>query len=619
MAGARSFDTDVAVIGSGFGGSVSALRLTEKGYRVTVLEAGRRWAPEDFPTSNWRVRRFLWAPRLGCRGFQRLTLLRDMFVVSGAAVGGGSVVYANTLYEPLDGYYRDPHWEHLSDWREEYAPYYAQAQRMLGVNTVPFTTPADTLLGEVGERLGVRDSLHPTEVGVWFGTPGQRVEDPYFGGRGPQRVGCIRCGNCMVGCRHEAKNTLDHNYLHLAEADGAQVLAEREVVDLEVLPTGGYRLTHQRPGAWLRADRRSLTAEQVVLSAGALGTQKLLFALRDRGRLPRLSPALGTLTRTNSEALVGATAADTSPERTEGVAITSSIHPDEDTHIEVVRYGRGSNLMGLMATLMVDGGGRIPRWLRFLATIVRHPVRFTRTLSVRRWSERSVILLVMQSIDNSLRVVRRRGLLGRRLTTRQGHGRPNPTWIPVANRAAGHAAEVLGGEPLGSVFEALLDVPTTAHLIGGCPLSDDPRHGVVDPYHRVHGHPGLHVCDGSVITANLGVNPSLTITAMTERAVALWPNHGEPDPRPPLGAAYRRLDPVPPRQPAVPADAPAALRLAHSNHCNHSNHSNHSPPHSPTPSQEAPGERAHRPARARRGRADPRRPRPPQRHDRGDG
>lgn len=569
-----TFDTDVAIVGSGFGGSVSALRLTEKGYRVTVLEAGKRWTKDTLPDTNWDLRRYLWAPKLGLRGFQRLTLLRDVFVLSGAAVGGGSVVYANTLYDPLDAYWRDGRWPAGNDWREEFGPYYEQAKRMLGVTTVPFTTPADRVLQQVAADMGVADTYHPTEVGVWFGTPGERVADPYFGGLGPDRVGCIRCGNCMVGCKHEAKNSLDHNYLYLAEGAGAEVLPERQVVDLVPLPDGGWRLVHERPGAWVRTDRRSLTAEQVVLSGGALGTQRLLFDLRERRRLPGLSSALGTLVRTNSEALVGATArrlpgseVDTTAGAAgtagyaAGVAITSSIHPDEDTHIEPVRYGKGSNAMALISTLMVDGGGRLPRPLRFVLSILRHPVRFLRSLSARKWSERTVILLTMQTIDNSLRLVRKRGLFGPRLTTRPGHGEPNPTWIPAANRAARHAAEHMDGEPMGSIFEATLNTPATAHFIGGCPLGTDRTTSVVDPYHRVHGVDGLHICDGSTITANLGVNPSLTITAMTERAMALWPNKGEADPRPAPGADYERLTPVAPSAPVVPAAAPAALQL----------------------------------------------------------
>ena len=558
------FDTDVAIVGSGFGGSVAALRLTEKGYGVTVLEAGRRWPPEELPATNWNLRRYLWAPKLGLRGFQRLTLLHDVFVMSGVAVGGGSVVYGNTLYEPLEGYWRDPHWPPGEDWRAEYAPYYDQAKRMLGATTLPFTSLGDDVLRKVGERLGVGHTHHPTDVGVWFGEPGERVADPYFGGEGPDRVGCILCGNCMVGCRFEAKNTLDQNYLYLAERTGARVLAERQVVDLVALPGGGWRVVHERPGAWFGRDRHELTAGQVVLAAGALGTQRLLFTLRERGRLPRLSPALGVLTRTNSESVVGATARrvpETGDDYSTGVAISSSIHPAEDTHIEVVRYGRGSNALAALATVMVDGGERLPRPLGFLLTVLRQPGAFLRSLSARRWSERVVVLLVMQSIDNSLRVLRRRGLFGHRLTTRQGHGEPDPTWLPVAHEAARAAAEVIDGDPSSTVFDAVLNVPLTAHFIGGCTMATDPAEGVVDPYHRVHGHPGLHICDGSVITANLGSNPSLTITAMAERAMALWPNRGDEDPRPAPGTAYRRVAPVPPVSPAVPGDAPAALRL----------------------------------------------------------
>lgn len=554
-------DTDVAVIGSGFGGSVTALRLTERGYRVTVLEEGRRWSPDTLPRSNWDARNFFWFPRLGMTGFQRLTLLKDVFIVSGAAVGGGSVVYANTLYEPLPAYYQDPQWAHITDWAAECRPYYDQAKRMLGVVPVPFTTPADDVLRDVAARMGVEDSWHPTEVGVWFGEPGQRTADPYFGGVGPDRVGCIRCGGCMVGCRHEAKNSLDCNYLYLAERNGAEVLAQRRVVDIVPLAGGGYEVVHQRPGAWLRTDRRSLRAEQVVFAAGSLGTQKLLHRLRDEGRLPHLSPRLGALTRTNSEAIVGAVARKRDVDYSTGVAITSSIHTDQHTHIEPVRYPKGSNAMALLTTIMVDGGGRLPRPVRFLWTILRHPGRFLRSLSARRWAERSIILLVMQSVDNSLQVVRKKGLLGTRLSTRPGHGEPSPRWLPVANQAARLAAQRMGGDPVGSIFEATLNVPTTAHIIGGCPIGDSPQSGVVDPYHRVYGHPGLHVCDGSVITANLGVNPSLTITAMTERAMAMWPNRGEPDRRPPLGEPYAPVTPTPPRAPAVPPDAPAALHL----------------------------------------------------------
>ena len=556
-----SFDYDVAIIGSGFGGSVSALRLAEKGYRVVVLECGKRWTPDTLPKTNWDSRNFLWMPKLGMRGIMRYTLLKDVFIVSGSAVGGGSICYANTLYEPLEHYWHDQQWARISDWKSEYAPYYDQAKRMLGVVENPIETPADRVMLEVADRMGVRDTYHPTQVGVYFGVPGERVPDPYFGGEGPDRVGCIQCGGCMVGCRHGAKNTLDRNYLYLAEKLGVEVRPETEVIDLEPLADGGYRLITDRPGAVVRHDYRMVNAEQVIFSAGSLGTQKLLHKLKDTGRLPNLSDRLGDLTRTNSEAILAATADKFDVDYSEGIAITSSIHVDEHTHVEPVRYPKGSNSVGLLTTNLIEGGGPTPRWLKFLLFMVLHPIRFLKSFWVYRGSERSIILLVMQSMDNSLKTFRKKGLFGTFLSTTRGHGEPNPSWIPQAGEVAKHAADIMGGEPMGSIFEATLDVPTTAHIIGGCPIGDSPETGVIDPFHRVYGYEGLHVVDGSAITANLGVNPSLTITAMSERAMAMWPNRGEADPRPELGKPYERIAPVAPRRAAVPADAPGALRL----------------------------------------------------------
>ncbi len=554
-----TFDYDVLVVGSGFGGSVSALRLTEKGYRVGVLEAGQRFDTETLPKTSWQLRKFLWAPRLGMRGIQRITPLKDIAVLSGAGVGGGSLVYANTLYEPLAPFYTDPQWGDITDWRTELAPFYDQAKRMLGVNEVPEDTPPDAYMHELADRLGVADSYHRTPVGVFFGTPGERVPDPYFGGEGPDKVGCTSCGACMVGCKVGAKNTLDRNYLYLAEKNGAVVHPDTQATDLEPLPGGGWKVTTERPGAWFRKRTKVLTAEKVVLSAGVLGTVKLLLRLRDEGRLPDLSDRLGDVVRTNSEAIVGASATTARPELSQGVAITSSIHPDEHTHIEPCRYPPGSNAMGLLTTVLVDGGGVVPRQVRFLAKVLRHPVKFLRSLSVKRWSERSIILLVMQSRDNSI-ALRRHPKLGM-LVTRPGHGEPNPTYLPVANDAAREVADMLDGEPWGAWNETLIDAPTTAHILGGCVIGSSPEQGVIDAYQRVYGYEGLTVADGSAVSANLGVNPSLTITTMTERAMALWPNNGDDDRRPPLGDPYERLDPVAPNAPAVPADAPAALRL----------------------------------------------------------
>ncbi len=557
------FDTDVVVVGSGFGGSVAALRLTEKGYRVTVLEAGARFTAADFPTTNWNLRKFLYFPRLGMRGIQRLDLLSDVLVLSGAGVGGGSLVYANTLYEPFGAFYADRQWAHITDWRAELAPHYDQAKRMLGVTTAPDHTPNDAVIREIGERMGVGHTYRATEVGVYFGVPGRTAPDPYFGGAGPERAGCIECGACMVGCRHNAKNTLDRNYLYLAEAGGATVLAERAVTEVVPLEGGGYEVVSERPGLRRGRDVRRLEAEQVVFSAGVLGTMRLLADLKERGRLPHLSDRLGELVRTNSESIPGAsTLRVTDTDYSQGIAISSSIYPNEHTHIEGVRYSMGSNAMGLLSTLLVPGGGRMPRPLRFVGRILRQPILFLRSLSVRRWSERTVILLVMQSWDNSINLRWKRRKHGVKLRSEQGRGEPNPTWITEAEEAAQHAADIMGGDAYGSLNEALLDVPVTAHILGGCAIGLDPDTGVIDAYQRVFGHPGLHVADGSAISANLGVNPSLTITAQSERAMSFWPNRGELDPRPPLGAAYERIDPVPPAAPAVPAGAPAELRLS---------------------------------------------------------
>ncbi|WP_200206437.1 FAD-dependent oxidoreductase [Micromonospora coerulea] len=561
---------DVVVIGSGFGGSVTALRLAEKGYTVGVLEAGRRFADDQFPQTSWRARRFLWAPKLGCYGLQRITLLRSadrkagggVMVLSGAGVGGGSLVYANTLYEPLDAFYADPQWRDITDWRDELARHYDQAKRMLGVTTYPIQTGADRAMRAVAERMGVGHTFHATPVGVHIGRPGERVPDPYFGGAGPERTGCTHCGSCMTGCRHGAKNTLVKNYLWLAERLGAQVQPLTTVTAVRPAAGGGYDVHTERTGAWLRKRRQVIHADQVVFAAGALGTQRLLHEMKATGALPGLSPRLGELTRTNSEAILGASvprqrARERRVDFTEGVAITSSFHPDPQTHIEPVRYGRGSNAMGLLQSLLVDGGPhRVRRWL---GSIVRQPGLAARMLSVRGWSERTVIALVMQSADNSLTTRWRRGPLGRRLVSGPGHGAPNPTWIPAGNHAVRLLAEEIDGTPGGALTEPF-NIPMTAHILGGAVIGATPADGVIDPYHRVYGHPGLHVVDGAAVSANLGVNPSLTITAQAERAMSGWPNKGEPDPRPPLGRPYRRVEPVAPHRPAVPAHAPAALR-----------------------------------------------------------
>jgi cholesterol oxidase len=556
-------DYDVVVIGCGFGGSVAALRAAEKGYRVGVIEAGRRFTNDTLPETSWDLKDFLWAPAIGWMGIQKITPLTDVVCLSGAGVGGGSLVYANTLYTPLDDFFADKQWAHITDWKSELAPYYDQASRMLGVVENPTETAADVEMRAVAEEMGVGDTYHHTPVGVFFGAAGKTVDDPYFGGAGPRRTGCIECGNCMIGCRFNAKNRLDLNYLHLAEGLGAVIHPETTVSAVRPLSGGGYAVdTHH---STRRRNRRTFTADQVVFAAGTLGTQKLLHRMRDEGILPKVSPRLGELTRTNSESILGARSRDKFADYSKGVAITSSFHPDPQTHIEPVRYGKGSNSMGLLQSVLTDGGDDGLRWRKALKEIRRSPRDVAKLMWLKGWSEQTIIVLVMQSLDNSLTVSRKRGRFRDKLVSRHGEGEPNPTWIPKGNEVARRLANRINGIPGGAAGD-LANVPMTAHIIGGAPIGLTATDGVVDPWQRLHGYDGLHVTDGAAVTANLGVNPSLTITAQAERAMAFWPNKGEPDSRPALGSPYLALEPVMPAHPAVPDSAPAALRLPKAAH-----------------------------------------------------
>jgi cholesterol oxidase len=558
MADGADTEYDVVVIGSGFGGSVAALRASEKGYRVGVLEAGRRFTNDTLPETSWDLKDFMWAPALGWMGIQKITPLTDVVCLSGAGVGGGSLVYANTLYTPLDDFFTDRQWAHITDWKAELAPYYDQASRMLGVVENPTETLADVEMKAIAEEMGVGHTYHHTPVGVFFGEPGKTVDDPYFGGAGPSRTGCIECGNCMIGCRYNAKNRLDLNYLHLAEGLGATIHPETTVAAVRPLPGGGYAVETRH--TIHRRRRTTYTAGQVVFAAGTLGTQKLLHRMRDEGVLPKISARVGELTRTNSEAILGARSRDKNADYSKGVAITSSFHPDTKTHVEPVRYGKGSNSMGMLQSVLTDGGSGGPRWKKALKEMARHPRDVPKLFWLKGWAEQTIIVLVMQSLDNSLTVSRKKGRFRDRLVSRQGHGEPNPSWIPIGNDVTRRLAERIDGVAGGSVGE-MGNIPMTAHIIGGAPIGLTADEGVVDPWQRLHGYPDLHVIDGAAVTANLGVNPSLTITAQAERAMAFWPNRGEPDPRPESGASYVALEPVTPLHPAVPEPAPGALRL----------------------------------------------------------
>ena len=558
-----AFDYDVVIIGSGFGGSVAALRLTEKGYRVAVVEAGRRYDERTFPKTSWRLNKFVWAPRMGLKGLQRIHVLKDIIVLAASGVGGGSLIYANTLYVPPKKFFQDKAWAHITDWAEELAPYYDQASRMLGVTKNPTMTPSDEIMKAVADDMGVGHTFTLTPVGVYFGEGlGVEAPDPFFGGAGPSRTGCIECGECMTGCRHNAKNTLPKNYLGLAEKNGAVVYPLTTVTTLRPLPGGGYAVDTERTGMVPGRGKRTLTAGQVVVAAGTYNTQKLLHRMKDSGHLHRLSPALGRLSRSNSESILGAMSDDRSHDFTRGVAITSSFYPDPDTHIEPVRYGKGSNMMGLLATIMTDEEPGVPRWKTWVRTAASKPGDLAKIFThLRGWSERSVISLVMQPVDNSLTLFTKKGLFGRRkLTSKQGEGDPNPTWIPAGNEVTRRVATKIDGIAGGNLGD-VISAPMTAHFVGGAPISDSPETGVIDPYHRVWGYDGLHITDGTAVTANLGVNPSLTITAQAERALAMWPNKGELDPRPAMGEPYRSVTPVAPKAPMVPDEAPGALRL----------------------------------------------------------
>jgi cholesterol oxidase len=523
------YDYDWLVIGSGFGGSVSALRLAQKGYKVGVIECGRRFADDELPKSTWDVRKYWYAPKLGLNGIFRLTIFKDVAIASGSGVGGGSLGYANTLYRAPTRFYEDAQWAGLNDWQVALAPHYEEAERMLGVATYDEDDPADDYLREYAEEIGAAATHAKTRVGVFLGEAGVTVKDPFFGGEGPDRTGCLRCGRCMVGCPHGAKNTLVKNYLHFAEREGVKVMAERTVTDIAPLDAAnganGYKITTERSGAWVRRGEQTITAKGVVVAAGALGTNRLLAACRLNGSLPHLSPRLGELVRTNSEAILAVTLPHGSPDVIRRVAITGSIYPDPNTHIETVVYGDAGNAMWGLFTMLTADGTPLTRPLKLAGAAVRHPRTLAKTLNPRRWSERTIIVLVMQSLDNAISLRARKGRWGGvRLSTEQDPERPNPTFIPVANAFAEWLAKRTGGIAQSSIMEAAANIPSTAHILGGAVIGEDPSKGVVDARQRVYGYQNLLITDGAAIPANVGVNPSLTITALAEHAMSHVPS-----------------------------------------------------------------------------------------------
>ena len=533
-------DFDFIVIGSGFGGSVSALRLAEKGYRVAVMEMGRRWNAEDFPKTNWKLWRWIWRPTLALRGFFDLEIFRHVVILHGCAVGGGSITYCATLLVPKDSIWDNGSWANLASWKTEMPPHFQTAKHMLGVTENRVLGPADRLLKQAAEAAGVGDTYYRTSVGIYEAPPGEPFgithPDPYFGGAGPERTTCVACGGCMVGCRYNAKNSLDKNYLYFAEKLGVRVFAETRVVDVICLNgkadgSDGYEVRTVKSTAWFRKEPRRFTCRGVVFAGSALGSMDLLFHLKEKGRLPAISVQLGNRVLTNAESLIGVRVPGFREDLSKGVAIGSGIHLDEYTHIEAVRYPTGSDAMGLLTTLLTSGR---PGWTRilmmfrtFFAALFRHPVRTVRSMHPFGWARESLILLCMQTLDVHINM--RLGRLWcwpfRKILVTTGSR--VPTFIPKANDFARKIAQMIGGTPMSMITEILFNIPSTAHILGGCAMADSPARGVVDGQNRVFGYKNMYVCDGSVVSANLGVNPSLTITALTERAMSYIPPASE--------------------------------------------------------------------------------------------
>lgn len=524
---------DYVIVGSGFGGSVAAMRLAEKGYRVLVLERGKRYEDKDFAHSNWNLRKFLWAPFIRCFGIQQISLLNGVMVLRWSGVGGGSLGYANVLEIPDDRLFAAPAWRHLADWKSILMPHYHTAQRMLGVVPNPKLLEADATLKSIATELGRANTFRPTNVGVFFGAEGQEMPDPYFGGEGPPRSGCDFCGACMIGCRDNAKNSLLKNYLYFAEKWGAKILPEAEVADIRPLTTpqsdgARYEAVYRRSTGWVLRPAHRVRARNVVVSGGVLATLRLLLHCRDTARsLPNISARLGEMVRTNNESLTGVSSRSSNADYSKGVAITSVFEADEVTRIEPVRYPRGSSLLKILTFPMAAAdGGLSLSLLKLLWFVFRHPLDFLRVYFLPGWANRTTILLVMQTEDNLMRLRLGRNvftLFHRGLVAQHDPDRIVPARLPVADEITRKLAYKADGIPGATNVAVLLDIPLTAHILGGCPFGRDAAEGVVGLDCQVHNYPGLYVVDACTVPANPGINPSLTIAALAEYAMSLIP------------------------------------------------------------------------------------------------
>ncbi|MCP3873053.1 MAG: GMC family oxidoreductase [Desulfobacteraceae bacterium] len=527
MGSKQQHDFDYVVIGSGFGGSVSALRLSQKGYRVGVFEKGKEWKTKDFPKTNWNIRKYLWLPKFRCFGYMMLSMFKHVWIVHGGGVGGGSLVYANQHLVPPDEVFKNKDWC-IKNVKEKLMPHYEIAKKMLGSNPSPQVGKADTLLKEVGIEMTGKDTFHKNDVGIFFGEPDKTVPDPYFEGKGPDRTGCTFCGSCMVGCPVGAKNTLDKNYLYLAKNIGAKIIPETTVTGVRQVH-GGYEILTKSTTGFFKKEK-IYKVKNVVFSGGVLGTVGLLKKCKDEGLLPNISDELGNFVRTNSETLIGVKSDDKDTNWNDQIAITSGIYPDDTTHIEIVRFNKGSDVFLNLLTIMADGGGKMPRWLRFIGNIIKHPLRFIKLLWPLGKAASVSLLLVMQTDKNHLKLTYRPrwwrfGNKSINSEVPDGSQRP-PSYIPVANEAAKRLAKKMNGIPMSSYPELILNTSTTAHILGGCCMGDSPSNGVVTNKGELFNYPNLYVADGSVVSANLGVNPSLTITALSEHIMSYIPNNG---------------------------------------------------------------------------------------------
>jgi cholesterol oxidase len=511
---------DYIIIGSGFGGSVAALRLAEKGYSVLVLEQGKQYRPKDFPRTNFRLRRYLWVPALGMYGFQRLSFFRQASILSGVGVGGGSLVYANTLFMPPDSFFSQSSWRRFRNWKETLTPHYDTVSFMLGRQTNPNLKEEDLMLRTIAREMEREETFHTVDVAVYFGDK-DIPRDPYFGGEGPSRTGCNECAGCMTGCREDAKNTLDKNYLWFAERYGAEISAFTRAEKIE-FAGDHYRITTFRPGMF-RHGKKIFRSRNLILAGGTLGTLELLLKQKYKYKtLPLLSETLGSKILTNSETLN----AVTFPGRkvNNGIAISSVFHPDDHTHVEIVKYADKANLMKLFFSFAIDGNiSQIKRTAKWVMHVLTRPRQFFRFLFGREWSSRTLILLVMQTLDNNMSMRWKKGLTGGKMVIRNDTEKSVPAYIPSGQKVMNLLAEKFGGTPQNILLEVLFNRPTTAHILGGAPMGEHAGEGVIDPRFRVFGYPGMYITDGSAIQANIGVNPSYTIAAQAEYAMSLIP------------------------------------------------------------------------------------------------